>query len=66
MCRDRSTNVRYPCHAEYVGTNSLARGRCERCGEITDPQLAAAADREIERQRLERERFKRHMVGPRN
>lgn len=47
MCFDRSSNVRYPHHAEYVGTRSDLRGRCVRCHEVTDASIAGPSPAEL-------------------
>jgi hypothetical protein len=48
-CYDASAHVYYPQHQEYVGPNPQMAGKCSRCLEIIDQQLAVAGKRQMER-----------------
>jgi hypothetical protein len=64
-CYDAMAKVSYPRHAEYVGPRPDLAGRCYRCMEVIDAQLAAAgaaaqrrAEAEVAADAARRPRFK--------
>ncbi len=55
-CYDPIAHVYYQHHDEYVGPRSDLRGRCVRCGAVTDPTIAGPSQAELVRQRAEARR----------